>query len=129
MTATALYRALVDAGAKEELAKEAAERVVYSPEGATKSDVAKAKSELQLEMAGFRAEVKADIAELRTELKGDIADLRAETKAEIADVKVCISGLETRIERSLRAMTWRFVGLLLATQALLFAGLRLTGTS
>ena len=129
MTATALYRALVDAGAKEELAKEAAERVVYSPEGETKSDVAKAKSELQLEMAGFRAEVKADIAELRTELKGDIADLRAETKAEIADVKVCISGLETRIERSLRAMTWRFVGLLLATQALLFAGLRLTGTS
>ena len=140
MTATALYRALVDAGAKEELAKEAAERVVYSPEGATKSDVAKAKSELQLEIAHFRAEVKADIAELRTELKGDIADvraelkgdiadLRAETKAEIADVKVCISGLETRIERSLRAMTWRFVGLLLATQALLFAGLRLTGTS
>lgn len=140
MTATALYRALVDAGAKEELAKEAAERVVYSPEGATKSDVARAKSELQLEIAHFRAEVKADIAELRTELKGDIADvraelkgdiadLRAETKAEIADVKVCISGLETRIERSLRAMTWRFVGLLLATQALLFAGLRLTGTS
>ena len=140
MTATALYRALVDAGAREDLAKEAAERVVYSPEGATKSDVAKAKSELQLEIAHFRDEVKADIAELRTELKGDIADvraelkgdiadLRAETKAEIADVKVCISGLETRIERSLRAMTWRFVGLLLATQALLFAGLRLTGTS
>ncbi len=140
MTATALYRALVDAGAREDLAKEAAERVVYSPEGATKSDVAKAKSELQLEIAEFRAEVKADIAELRAELKGDIADvraelkgdiadLRAETKADIADVKVCISGLETRIERSLRAMTWRFVGLLLATQALLFAGLRLTGTS
>ena len=129
MTATALYRALVDAGAREDLAKEAAERVVYSPEGATKSDVAKAKSELQLEIAEFRAEVKADIAELRAETKADIAELRAETKADIADVKVCISGLETRIERSLRAMTWRFVGLLLATQALLFAGLRLTGTS
>ena len=140
MTATALYRALVDAGAREELAKETAERVVYSPEGATKADVAEAKSELQVEIAHFRAEVKADITELRTELKGDIAglraelkgdiaDLRAETKADIGDVKVCISGLETRIERSLRAMTWRFVGLLLATQALLFAGLRLTATS
>lgn len=89
MNATALYRALVDAGAKEDLAKEAAESVVYSPEGATKSD----------------------LIEVRTELKGDIA------------------GLELRIERSLRVMTWRFVGLLLATQALLFAGLRLTGTS
>ena len=162
MTATALYRALADAGANEELAKEAAERVVYSPEGATKSDVVEAKSELQVEIAEFRAEVKADITEFRAELKGDIAglrmelkgdiadvraelkgdiadlraktkadiaDLRAETKADIGDVKVCISGLETRIERSLRAMTWRFVGLLLATQALLFAGLRLTGTS
>ena len=118
MTATALYRALVDAGAREEFAKEAAERVVYSPEGATKADVAEAKSELQVEIAEFRAE-----------LKGDIAGLRAETKSDIADVKVCISRLETRIERSLRAMTWRFVGLLLATQALLFAGLRLTGTS
>ena len=140
MSATALYRALADAGANEDLAKEAAESVVYSPEGATKADVAGAKSELQVEIAEFRAEVKADIAELRAELKGDIADvraelkgdiadLRAETKADIADVKVCIAGLETRIERSLRAMTWRFVGLLLATQALLFAGLRLTGTS
>ena len=89
MNATALYRALVDAGAKEDLAKEAAESVVYSPEGATKSD----------------------LIEVRTELKGEIA------------------GLELRIERSLRVMTWRFVGLLLATQALLFAGLRLTGTS
>lgn len=89
MNATALYRALVDVGAKEDLAKEAAESVVYSPEGATKSD----------------------LIEVRTELKGDIA------------------GLELRIERSLRVMTWRFVGLLLATQALLFAGLRLTGTS
>ena len=118
MTATALYRVLADAGANEDLAKEAAESVVYSPEGATKADVAEAKSELQVEIAEFRAE-----------LKGDIADLRAETKADIADVKVCIAGLETRIERSLRAMTWRFVGLLLATQALLFAGLRLTGTS
>lgn len=111
MTATALYRALVDAGAKEDLAKEAAEGVVYSPEGATKSDVMEAKSELQLEIAEFRAEVKTNIAELRTELKGDIA------------------GLELRMERGFRAMTWRFVGLLLATQALLFAALRLTGTA
>lgn len=117
MTAAALYRALVDAGTKDDLAKEAAESVVYSPEGATKSDVVEAKSELQVE-----------IAEFRTELKGDIADLRAETKADIAEVKVCIAGLETRIERSLRVMTWRIVGPVLATQALLFAALRLTGT-
>ena len=33
------------------------------------------------------------------------------------------------MERGFRAMTWRFFGLLLATQALLFAALRLTGTA
>ena len=129
MNAAALYRALVDAGAKEDLAKEAAESVVYSPEGATKSDLREVRSEFKGDIAELRAELKTDIAELRAELKGDIAELRAQTKADIADVKVCIAGLETRIERSLRIMTWRFVGLLLATQALLFAGLRLTGTS
>ena len=111
MNATALYRALVDAGAKEDLAKEAAESVVYSPEGATKSDLREVRSELKGDIAELRAELKSDIAELRTELKADIA------------------GLELRIERSLRVMTWRFVGLMLAIQALLFAGLRLTGTS
>lgn len=110
MTATALYRALVDAGANEDLAKEAVEGVVYAPEGATKSDVTEATSALRAEILEFRAEFKTDIAELRSEVKGDIA------------------GLELRMERGFRAMTWRFFGLLLATQALLFAALRLTGT-
>ena len=58
-----------------------------------------------------KSELQVEIANLRTELKGDIA------------------GLEVRIERSLRVMTWRFVGLLLASQALLFAGLRLTASA
>lgn len=110
MNATALYRALVDAGANQDLAKEAAESVVYSPEGATRSD----------------------LMEVRTELKGDIAELKgdiAELKGDIADVRVGIAGLEARMERSLRIMTWRIVALMLASQALLFAGLRLTGTS
>ena len=40
MNATALYRALVEAGASEERAKEAAESVVYAREGATKADIA-----------------------------------------------------------------------------------------
>ena len=129
MNATALYRALIDAGAKENLAKEAAESVVYSPEGATKSDVMQAKSELQVEIANLRTELKGDIAELRTEFKSDIAALRSELKGEGSELKGDIAGLEVRIERSLRVMTWRFVDLLLASQALLFAGLRLTGSA
>ena len=40
MNGTALYRALVEAGASEGRAKEAAESVVYAREGATKADIA-----------------------------------------------------------------------------------------
>ena len=140
MSAAVLYRALVDAGARQDLAKEAAESVVYSPEGVTKSDLTEARTlletdiaefrgELKGDIAGLRTELKGDIAELRTEFKGDIAELRTELKGDIADVRVCIAQLEARMERSLRIMTWRIVGLMIASQALLFAGLRLTGTS
>ena len=90
MNGTALYRALVEAGASEERAREAAESVVYAPEGATKADI---------------AGVNANIAGVRTE----------------------IAEMETRLERSLREMSVRFLTLLIASQAVLFAGLRLTG--
>ena len=90
MNGTALYRALVEAGASKERAKEAAESVVYAPEGATKADI---------------AGVNANIAGVRTE----------------------IAEMETRLERSIREMSVRFLTLLIASQAVLFAGLRLTG--
>ena len=98
MNGTALYRALVEAGASEERAKEAAESVMHAPEGATKADI---------------AGVNANIAGVRTEI--------AEVRTEIAE-------METRIERSLREMSVRFLTLLIASQAVLFAGLRLTGS-
>lgn len=97
MNGTALYRALVEAGASEERAKEAAESVVHAPEGATKTDIAGVRTEI--------AGVNANIARVRTE----------------------IAEMETRIERSLREMSVRFLTLLIASQAVLFAGLRLTG--
>ncbi len=90
MTGTAIYRALVEAGASEERAKEAAESVVYGPEAATRSDI---------------AGVNANIAGVRTE----------------------IAEMELRLERSLRETSFRFMALLVASQAVLFAGLRLTG--
>lgn len=90
MNGTALFRALVEAGASEERSKEAAESVVHAHEGATKADI---------------AGVNANIAAVRAE----------------------IAAMETRIERSLREMSVRFLTLLIASQAVLFAGLRLTG--
>ena len=90
MNGTALYRALVEAGASTERAKEAAKSVVHLPEAATRSDI---------------AGVNANIAGVRTE----------------------IAEMETRLERSIREMSVRFLTLLTASQAVLFAGLRLTG--
>ena len=90
MNGTALYRALVEAGASTERAKEAAKSVMHLPEAATRSDI---------------AGVNANIAGVRTEL----------------------AELETRLERSIREMSVRFLTLLIASQAVLFAGLRLTG--
>lgn len=42
------------------------------------SDLAQAKTELQVEIAVLRAELKSDIAELHAELKADITELRNE---------------------------------------------------
>ena len=49
------------------------------------------------------------------------------TKADIAGVNANIAEMEARLERSLREMSLRFLTLLIASQAVLFAGLRLTG--
>ena len=117
MSATALYRALVDAGAEEHLANEAVESVVYAPEAATRSDLAELREATRSDIAELRDSTRADIAELRMEM----AEFKTEVRTDIADFKV-------DVERGFRGMTWRFVGLLIATQALLFTALRLTGT-
>lgn len=62
---------------------------------------------------------RADIAGVRTEIAG--------VNANIARVRTEIAEMEARIERSLREMSVRFLTLLIASQAVLFAGLRLTG--
>jgi len=108
MSRMALYRALVEAGASEERAKETAQSVVYAPEGATKADIA----EVNANIAG----VNVDVAECKTDMITAVVGIRTET-----------AEMETRIERSLREMSMRLLTLLIASQAVLFAGLRLTG--
>ena len=117
MNGTALYRALVEAGASEERAKAAADSVVYAPEAATRSDVAT----VEIKVAAVEVKVAAvetKVAEVRTE----IANTRTELLARI-------SGLEMIMERTFRTMTFRLAGLFLGMQALFFAAMRLTGSS
>ena len=65
MSATALYKALVEAGTSEDTAKQAVEDLPSGGELATKSDLA------QLE-----ARLGADITQLETRLGADIAQLK-----------------------------------------------------
>ena len=117
------------------------ENVVYAPEAATRSDIAELRAankgqqdlvehreaartdiaEFRAEMAEFRAEIKSDMAEFRAEFRSDMAEFKSEIRTDIAEFRV-------DVERGFRGMTWRFVGLLVATQTLLFAALRMTGS-
>lgn len=65
MSTTALYKALVEAGASDKVAERAVEGLIPAPSEdlATKADIAK---------------LRTEIAELRTELKTEMADQRTE---------------------------------------------------
>ena len=121
MNGTALYRALVEAGASEERAREAAESVVYAREGATRSDVAGVRSEV--------AGVKSEVAEVRgevAEVRGEVADVRTEIARVRTELSDRIAALEATMERNLRSMTFRLIGAMFAMQALMLAALRFT---
>ena len=114
MNGTALYRALVEAGASEERAREAAESVVYAREGATRSDVAGVKSEV----VGVKSEVAG--------VKGEVADVRTEIARVRTELSDRIAALEATMERNFRSMTFRLIGAMFAMQALMLAALRFT---
>ena len=128
MNGTALYRALVEAGASEERAKQAAESVVYAREGATRTDIADVVTKV--------ADVKSEVADVRTEVAGvksEVADVRTEVagvRIELAHAKTELSdriaALEVSMERGFRSMTLRLVGVFFALQALMLAALRFT---
>ena len=122
MNGTALYRALVEAGASEERAKEAAESVVHAPQGATKADIADVRTEVA-DVKTEVADVRSEVADVRTEVAGVRVEL-ARVKTELSDR---IAALEATMERSFRAMTFRLIGVFFALQALMLAALRFTG--
>lgn len=142
MNGTTLYRALVEAGASEERAKEAAESVLYAREGATRSDVVDVQAEVkgvQGEVAGLKTKVAGVQGEVAG-LKAKVADVEARVanvEAEVAAVKIAlvevkmelsgrIAALEATMERGFRTMTFRLVGAMFAMQALMLAALKFT---
>ncbi len=112
MSATALYKALLDAGTDEELAERAAEVLPPIGELATKADVSELKADV--------SELKADVSELKadvSELKTDIARLETHldetaTKTELAELKAYLA--------------WRLLGGMALMLSVAVAFIRLT---
>ena len=73
---------------------------------ATKDDLVLMRAEFHTDVAELRAEFHTDVAELRTELKTEIAELRAE------------------LYKALNAQTMKFITVMTAINALMFAGLK-----
>ena len=77
MNGTALYRALIEAGASEDRAKEAAESVVYAKEGATRADLMEVKLELSDRIAALEATMERNFRSMTFRLIGAIFAMQA----------------------------------------------------
>ena len=112
MSTEEVNRLMLAASATEALGKDAAAVLMdHLPMGgishlATKDD-----------LVLMRAEFHTDVADLRTELKTEIAELRTEVKTDIAE-------LRTELYKSLNAQTMKFITVMSAINALMFAGLK-----
>ncbi len=116
MSATALYKALLDAGTDEELAERAAEVLPPIGELATKADVSELKADV--------SELKTDIVRLETRLdetatKTELAELRTELKTDIAELKTGIAELKAYL-------AWRLLGGMALMLSIAVAFIRLT---
>ncbi|MSZ55643.1 MAG: hypothetical protein F2595_05155 [Actinobacteria bacterium] len=112
MSTEEVNRLMLAASATEALGKDAAAVLMdHLPMGgishlATKDDLVLMRAEFHTDVADLRTELKTEIAELRTEVKTDIAELRAE------------------LYKVLNAQTTKFITVMTAINALMFAGLK-----
>jgi hypothetical protein len=88
---------------------------------ATKTDVAEAKSDLEIRIG----EVRTELAETRSELKTEIGAVRSELKTDIADVNTRLGALEVRVDALPHRLGWRLLGGVAVLHAIAVAFLRL----
>ena len=95
-----LYEALVDAGATEAKAKEAA--VVLSAEDLnSKDNIAEVKEDLASDIAGLDEKLSGKITELDQRLSGKITELDQKLSGEIAELDQRLSGKITELDQKL----------------------------
>ena len=76
---------------------------------------------LDLKLAALEERTRAQFAAVR----GEIAEVRGEMRGEIAGVRGEIAGLRAELHSEMRDQTWRLIGAMLASMAILGSILRL----
>jgi len=76
---------------------------------------------LDLKLAALEERTRAQFAAVR----GEIAEVRGEMRGEIAGVRGEIAGLRAELHSEMRDQTWRLIGSMLASMAILGSILRL----
>ena len=108
-----VYDALIEAGASQEKARQAAEAIVASEN--VERELGSLRQELKQELGSLRQEFKQETGSLRREFQQEISALRRETatKADVA-----------RLEGKFALLYWMLGFLLALVVALLFLQLR-----
>ncbi len=128
MSATTLYKALIEAKVSEETAEKAVEYLPVARDVATKSDIAEVRADIaggRADTAEVRTEVaegRADTAEVRAELKTDVAGVRnevAEVRTEMAKLRTEMAQLEVRMVKWQVATNGAYAGLIIAAMGLM----------
>ena len=100
-----LYEALVDAGASEGKAKEAA-RVLSTENLATKRDIAELDTKLSGQIAELDQRLSGQITELDQRLSGQITELDQRLSGQIVKLDEKLSPKIVKLERDMAVMKW-----------------------
>ena len=108
MSSTALYKAIIEAGASEDSATRAAEDVIQVSQLdqlATKTDI---------------AEVRSEIALLRNDMTSQIGSLRNDMTAEIGSLRSDMADRESRLIKWMVGSLFVFATIIIASGGILF---------
>jgi DNA repair exonuclease SbcCD ATPase subunit len=93
--------------------------------GEVRTELAETRSELKTEIGAVRSELKTEIGAVRSELKTEIGAVRSELKTDIADVNTRLGALEVRVDALPHRLGWRLLGGVAVLHAIAVAFLRL----
>ena len=113
-----LYEALVDAGASEAKAKQAAE-VLSAEDLNSKDKIADVKQELAGDIAGLDEKLSGKITELDQRLSGKIAELDQRLSGKITELDQRLSGKITELDKKMAVMQWMLGATLAGIAAIL----------